>query len=135
MKDGEARDRERMRMHFLYKRFQDIGPQTGENLKVRLKGMPVALRSSGLAVVAARLAASPDSGRDRTVDAMIADLLAEWLLENTMVFAGQEKQGTTGIRALLHHCVEAGRLEYEAAQQEASRLLEQAKLLAAALWP
>ncbi len=136
MSAGEARDRGRERMRFLYGQFQNIGSRTGEELKTRLKGVPVALRASGLAVVAAQLAASPDSPGEgsRVVDGMIADLLAEWLLENTSIFSGQAGGSGRPIRNLLQHCVLAGRLEYEAAQQEALRLMEQAKLLAAALW-
>ncbi len=129
MKDAERlREQERDRMRFLYKRFESIGSETGEDLKTRLKGTPVAIRASGLAVVAAQLAASANAE-----DSIIRSLLAEWLLTRATIFAG-DKQGE-GIKDLLARCVQSSRLEYEAAQQEALRLMEQAKLLAAALWP
>ncbi len=122
-----SREPERDRMRFLYKRFASIGDSTGKDLKTRLKGEPVAIRTSGLAVVAAQRAASTNSE-----DRIIGSLLAEWLLEHARVFAKENKG--EGLRDLLEQCVNASRLEYEAAQQEALRLMEQAKLLAAALW-
>ena len=123
----QAMEPERQRMSFLYQRLASIGKTSGKDLKTRLKGMPVALRTSGLAVVAAQLNAS-----DCPEDKRIGDLLAPWLLTHATVFSG-EKQGEK-MRDLLEQCVQASRLEYEAAQQEALRLMEQAKLLALALW-
>jgi len=122
----QAREPERDRMRFLYNRFASIGGKTGENLKIRLKGEPVAIRSSGLAVVAAQRAASTNS-EDRIIGSLL-----EWLLGPAKVFAHEGKGEE--MRDLLEQCVNASRLEYEAAQQEALRLMEQAKLLAAALW-
>ncbi len=128
--NGEKRPREpeRDKMRFLYKRFATIGENAGKDLKTRLKGEPVAIRCAGLAVVVAQRAASTNSE-----DRIIGSLLAEWLLVHARVFA-DENRGDE-LRDLLEQCVKSSRLEYEAAQREALQLMEQAKLLAAALWP
>ncbi|MCF6188078.1 MAG: type III-B CRISPR module-associated protein Cmr5 [Desulfobulbaceae bacterium] len=122
------------RMRFVYERFtrSGVSKDDAKTLKQVLKGLPVSLRTNGLAVVTARLAA------DRDVYAG-EYLLAEWLLKECPLFAGMAPQfrdnKSSGLQRLMAWCMEMSRLEYEAVQQESMRLAEQAKLIAEALWP
>jgi len=127
----EGRSLQRMRMQFAYKGLKDLAG--GKEIKARLKGLPVALRMNGLAVVGAQLCASSEY-KDRA----IGEMLAEWLLEGCLVNPFTRKGGSPKnkpLKSLLEACISAKRTEYEAAQAEALAFLEQAKLIAEALWP
>ncbi len=123
----------KVRMRFVFERLRTSGgdQEQRQGIKQKLKGLPVSLRSNGLAVVAARLAADNDI--------YIGDnLLTHWLLRECPLFRGVAPDfdnKNPKIQALVRWCMEMSRLEYEAVQQEALRLMEQSKLIAEALWP
>ncbi len=128
--DKEERSLQRIRMRFAYERLN--GLTGGKDIKAKLKGLPVALRMNGLAVVGAQLCASSEY-KHRA----IGKILAEWLLDGCPV----KPLTSMGIpsrdnplKTLLDACISAKRTEYEAAQAEALAFLEQAKLIAEALW-
>ena len=120
---------QRERMRFIHGELNPI--RDGEKLKQRFKELPVMLRTNGLATVSAQLAA----GESR--DGIIADMLARWVLEKTPIFNKPPEQ-TSSNRAktrLINQCMAATMPEYELMQMEALAFLEQAKLMAEALWP
>ncbi len=128
--DQERRSLQRMRMQFAYKELKGLAG--GNDIKAELKGLPVALRMNGLAVVGAQLCASSEYKHKK-----IGKILAEWLLEECPV-KPLTKIGSPHkdkpLKKLLDACISAKRTEYEAAQAEALAFLEQAKLIAEALW-
>lgn len=125
---------EQQRMRFVYERFtrSGVSKDDADTMKRALKGLPVSLRINGLAVVTARLAA------DRNVY-VGEHLLAEWLLNECPLFVGvaprSPDNNRSGLQLLMAWSMGMSRLEYEAVQQESMRLMEQAKLIAEALWP
>ncbi|RLB92756.1 MAG: hypothetical protein DRH50_09115 [Deltaproteobacteria bacterium] len=126
----EGRSLQRLRMQFAYNELKE--KSGGKDIKARLKGLPVALRMNGLAVVGAQLCASSEY-KDRA----IGEMLAEWLLKECPINLFTKKGGPSRdrpLKRLLEACISAKRTEYEAAQMEALAFLEQAKLIAEALW-
>jgi hypothetical protein len=122
---------DQQRMRFVYELL--LGSKVDQNsLKQTLKGLPVSLRTNGLAVVTARLATEKNLYVGE-------NLLVNWLLEKCPLFTGMvpenRKHNRNELQLLMQWCMEMSRLEYEAVQQESMRLLEQAKLVAEALWP
>ncbi|MFK5953733.1 MAG: type III-B CRISPR module-associated protein Cmr5 [Desulfobacterium sp.] len=120
---------QRERMRFIHGELHPI--QNGKELKQRFKELPVMLRTNGLATVSAQLAA----GESR--DGIIAEMLARWILEKTPIFNKPTEQTGSGKAKtrLINRCMAATISEYELMQMEALAFLEQAKLMAAALWP
>ena len=122
----------RKRMRFLYDKLD--GYSEGRKLKTKLQGMPVALRINGLAVILTGLASATDHS-----ERFITAILVHWLLQEYDIIPQEKQQeltrGQPNIQHLLFHCLNASRIEYETLQHESMALLEQAKLIAEALWP
>jgi len=113
------------RMRFLHNELHEVA--SGKELKQKLRGLPVALRTNGLGVLLAQLAASSDKN-----EKLAGGLLSRWLIEK---YPPAGNAGQANIKNLLVRCLEATRMEYESLQHESMALLEQAKLIAEALWP
>ncbi len=136
MKTGHSNTRlslDRERMRFVYKVLSGYDTTLADKrktaLRQQLRGLPVDLRTNGLATMVASLSAAKDQ--------LIGEkILASWLLGRCPALP--DGAGTTGKvnnRALVRRCMECSRLEYLALQQEAVCVMEQAKLLSEALWP
>ena len=134
MTDNTIQERSlaRIRMKYAYEYLKNR--TSGDEIKTRLKGLPVEMRMNGLAVVGAKLCASTEYK-----EKIIGKMLAEWLLEKCPSSPFKTKtsleQQNNPLKQLLDLCIKANRFEYEAAQVEALTFLEQAKLIAEALWP
>ncbi len=124
----------RLRMRFVYgilSRYDNDLPGTRKKeLGRELKGLPISLRVNGLATLAARMAADGN-------EYLGNNLLGRWLLEECPTLQGIRSQKIEGIsmKSLVAWSLAMTRTEYQVVQKEAMQLLEQAKLIGAALWP
>ena len=117
----------RRRAAFAYQRL--VGAGDKKELAQILKGLPIQVRSQGLSTALALLI----SGDDR-IARTVLDLTVEWLTNDQcatkpVLDLQQGDPHTT----LLRWCVEADNASYRAVQAEVLALLDQAKILAAAL--
>ena len=133
MSGRESKNRQDLkqeRMRFAYQVLSGYvkNPKKKE-LAAALKSLPISLRQNGLATVAARMAAEENRSLGDS-------LLGKWLLRECPVLQGMQPQvDNTSMRALIDWCLKMDRRTYQAVQNEAMQLLEQAKLIGAALWP
>lgn len=133
MSGRESKNRRNLkqaRMRFVYQVLSGYAKNPKEKeLAAALKSLPISLRQNGLATVAARMAAEKNQ--------YLGDnLLGRWLLKECPVLQGMQPQtNNTSMRALVDWCLKMDRSGYQVVQNEAMLLLEQAKLIGAALWP
>ncbi len=133
MSGRESKNRQDLkqeRMRFAYQVLSGYVKKTREKeLAAALKSLPISLRQNGLATVAARMAAGENQD-------LGDNLLGRWLLQECPVLQGvQPQNGSTSMKTLVGWCLDMDRGTYQAVQNEAMLLLEQAKLIGAALWP
>ncbi len=121
----ETKSIKQRRMEFAYEQLNNFGNK--KEIATRLKGLPIAIRMNGLAVVVAQFSSS-DEIRP------IGKMLSKWLLkECPMNTFPKQTEDNANIKKLLELCIQAIRTEYAAAQQEAIAFLDCAKLIAEAL--
>jgi len=111
------------RIRFAYERIKSLLNIYGEELVTKLKGLPVSLRLSGLSTLVAQLMAG------KALERSILKVISDWLLKETPVnpFRGQ-------FNDLLEACVKADMVSHGQACEETLALLEEAKLIAEALY-
>jgi len=124
----ETKSIKQRRMEFAYEQLSRVINK--KEIATRLKGLPIAIRMNGLAVVGAQFSSS-DEIRP------IGKMLSKWLLKECPMNIFSEQRNKTeedaNIKRLLELCIKATRTEYAAAQQEAIAFLDCAKLIAEAL--
>ena len=121
----ETKSIKQRRMEFAYEQLSKFSNK--KEIATRLKGLPIAIRMNGLAVIVAQFSSS-DEIRP------IGKMLSKWLLkECPMNTFPKQTEDNANIKKLLELCIQAIRTEYAAAQQEAIAFLECAKLIAEAL--
>ncbi|MBL8470792.1 MAG: hypothetical protein KF778_19810 [Rhodocyclaceae bacterium] len=126
-----TRDLRAARARYCYDEAVRWKPEFRKEITQRLKGLPVQMRSQGLANTLALLMAD-----DKFHVAVLAEILARWLLEKSPLRPLPETGGPAhwgAPRRLLDACVKARRIEYAWAQIEAIALMDQLKLFAGAL--
>lgn len=116
---------------FAYRKVSAWGAEYCGEAATLSKGLPVTLRSEGLILTLAMLLR-----RDGRAHAVLAELVAEWLLDKAPVkILPIDRSEATPARLLRELAgEELDRPAYLAAQAEALRLLERVKLLAQALY-
>lgn len=129
-----ARHLDHERTVFAYRKVAAWGAAYQGEAATLSKGLPVTLRGEGLILTLAML-----MRRDGRAHAVLAELLAEWLLDKAPVKIlppglkdPSEDPPKRLLRALADEDLD--RSAYLAAQAEALLLLERVKLLAQALW-
>ena len=122
----------RRRARFAFGRLRGASDMDG--LAQVLKGLPIQVRTQGLSTVLALMMADDGKPGIRAV----RELVVGWLKHDDcpakpLLGSQQGGQEAPPDEALLRWCIEAGNGSYRAVQAEAAALLDQAKLLAAAL--
>ena len=116
----------RRRAAFAYQRL--VGAGDKKELAQILKGLPIQVRSQGLSTALALLI----SGDDR-IARTVLDLTVDWLTNDQCATKPVLDLQQGDPDNLLRWCVEADNASYRAVQAEVLALLDQAKILAAAL--
>ena len=116
----------RRRAAFAYQRL--VGAGDKKELAQILKGLPIQVRNQGLSTVLALLI----SGDDR-IARTVLELTVKWLTNDQCATKPVLDLQQGDPDNLLRWCVEADNASYRAVQAEVLALLDQAKILAAAL--
>ena len=116
----------RRRAAFAYQKL--VGASDMKELAQILKGLPIQVRNQGLSTALALLIS-----RDDRIARTVLELAVDWLTDDQCATKPvlDLQQGDPG--DLLRWCVEADNASYRAVQAEVLALLDQAKILAAAL--
>jgi len=114
-------------MEYAHKCIQHWPSDSRKQLTVASKGLPVMLRSQGVAVAVATL------NKERKTQPL-AENIARWLLEDAPVktLKPDESRRAAPVRKLLAACAKVDRTAYRVAQREALALAEMIKIYAEA---
>lgn len=120
----------RRRAAFVFRQLRYAGDK--EELARDLKGRPIQVRNLGLSTVLA-LTMQDKKQVVRTVRKLVIEWLTDDRCPTKSLLAPEPDQKDLGAEELLRWCLEADNASYRTVQAEAVALLDQAKVLAAAL--
>lgn len=117
----------RSRSLFVFERARSWSENDCKAVTARAQGLPVALRSQGLVVTMARLAANEDKD---TASRILKGMLLAWLTVENPYFGLKGRANTT--KEFLELLMTVDRAAYLAVQREALALAERIKLISKA---
>ena len=120
------------RAAFAYQKLVGAGGNNKE-LAQSLKGLPIQMRNQGLSTALALLISRNDSTAGKMLDLIVDWLTSSGCPTKPLLSRQPDQPNPYGPNELLGWCVEADNASYRTVQAEVLALLEQAKILAAAL--